>query len=319
MTNMVGFPELGIEPFSLNRVAFEFSLFGKEISIAWYGIILTCAILVACLYAWRKLTKAGLLNTDQFLDLALWAIPLSVVGARLYFVIAQFGDYFLNENRAWWEFLAIWQGGLAIYGAIIAGFFTVLIFCLVKKINPWSVFDCAAPSLMLGQAIGRWANFVNAEAYGIETSLPWRMSVNGSMVHPTFLYESLWNIIGFVALQFVMKKKKFSGQILSLYVSWYGLGRFWIEWLRSDSLPYGADFRISQIVAALCFFGGIVAYFLLRRLDEKAAFEAAMQEAVNDELEETHYTADSDEGAVVYEDTTENDTKENNTEDKGEE
>ncbi|HBE13077.1 MAG TPA: prolipoprotein diacylglyceryl transferase [Clostridiales bacterium] len=298
--NVIGFPGLGIEGWTISKVAFTLNLFGHEIIVAWYGVIITIAIVVSATYGWRKLTKANIMSTDDFLDMALWTVPIAVIGTRLYFVLAQFKEYFLNDQREWWEFLAIWQGGLAIYGGIIAGFFTVLIFCKIKKFNPWDVFDIVAPAVMLGQAIGRWANFMNAEAYGIKTTLPWRMSLNGySEVHPTFLYESLWNIVGFIALQFVLKKKKFSGQVLFLYVSWYGLGRFWIERLRADSLPYGANFRVSQIVAGLCFVGGIIAYFVGRKHDEKVKIEEALIEAVQDELEENQDVSEEETVAVM--------------------
>lgn len=314
-TNSIGFPGLGIDTFSMNKVAFSVTLFGKEITVAWYGVILTVAIVLACLYCWRKLTKAGLIDSDHFIDIALWTIPLSILGARLYFVIAQFEDYFLNPNREWWEFLAVWKGGIAIYGAIIAGFLTIFTYTRIKKIKTWDFFDIVAPAVALGQAIGRWANFVNAEAYGIATDLPWRMTVNGHAVHPTFLYESLWNIVGFVALHFILKKKKFAGQIMSLYITWYGLGRFWIEWLRSDSLPYGADFKISQIVAALCVVGGIALYILFARLSKKAAArpieDKTAEQAENTQTEEI-LTPASDDVAGDATDITEKTKEEDN-------
>ncbi|HAZ20017.1 MAG TPA: hypothetical protein DCY75_07615, partial [Clostridiales bacterium] len=127
--NVIGFPGLGIEGWTISKVAFTLNLFGHEIIVAWYGVIITIAIVVSATYGWRKLTKANIMSTDDFLDMALWTVPIAVIGTRLYFVLAQFKEYFLNDQREWWEFLAIWQGGLAIYGGIIAGFFTVLIFC----------------------------------------------------------------------------------------------------------------------------------------------------------------------------------------------
>jgi len=179
--------------------------------------------------------------------------------------------------------VAIWEGGLAIYGGIIAGGITLAVVSLIKKIKVGKAFDMVAPAVMLGQLIGRWGNFCNAEAYGRETTLPWRMGIRalGSnetiFVHPTFLYESLWNLLGFILINLYYKRKKFDGQIFFMYITWYGFGRMLIEGLRTDSL-YVGDFRISQVIGFLCFFFGsaiLVAMSIVCHLRKKDAALAA--------------------------------------------
>ena len=259
MTNIISFPGLGIGEFELSKTAF--SIFGKD--IAWYGIIITFAIICGFLYSLYRSKQEGVL-VDDMLDLAIFTILSAVIGARLYYVLSRLDIYdtFLKA-------IAIWEGGLAIYGGIIGG--AIAIFCVTKykKIKTAKVLDMVAPGVMIGQAIGRWGNFFNAEAHGVETTLPWKMGIFDSFdsktyyYHPTFLYECLWNILGFVIINSFYKKKKYDGQIAIMYLAWYGFGRMLIEGLRTDSL-YVGSFRISQLIGGVCFVAGVFVLIIMR-------------------------------------------------------
>ncbi len=271
----ISFPGLGIEPFHIDKVAF--SLFGRD--VAWYGILITLGMVLAVLYANYVGVKREKLNSDLIVDLAFFIIIFGVIGARLYYVIFEWdaylvtgGGFFANLMGTLTNIVSIWKGGLAIYGGILAGLLTAFIFAKVRKIPFIKLFDILAPTVMIGQIIGRWGNFINMEAHGGMTDLPWRMgllfSIDGTgpttgvwdsqmYVHPTFLYESLWNLLGFVILHNVYKKKKFDGQMFAMYCAWYGFGRMLIEGLRTDSLYLG-PVRISQMVGALSCLLGIV-------------------------------------------------------------
>ena len=266
--NTLSFPGLGIDPFQINRVAFR--LFGRP--IAWYGIIITVGIVLAVLYVmWRA--KQNDIKSDDILDLALVTVPCGILGARLYFVLTS-----LDHFDSFWEIFAIWEGGLAIYGGIIAGAIAVLVTTHIKKLSFFKLADMITPAVLIGQILGRWGNFFNVEAYGTETTLPWRMGIlrfgEWSYVHPTFLYESLWNVLGFVLINlfYGFKKEKthkqYDGQIFLMVFAWYGFGRMFIEGLRTDSL-YVGPFRISQVVGALCFLAGasLLIYHLVTKTD----------------------------------------------------
>ena len=242
MINTISFPKLGIS-MEINRVAF--SVFG--IDIMWYGVLIGIGIILAVLYG-SYAVKNTKLSQDDFLNMLLIALPCSIVGARAYYVIFNWSEYSGDVM----SILAIRNGGIAIYGGIIAAALVIIIYCKVKKINFGIPFDLLAVGLPMAQAIGRWGNFINAEAYGGETNLPWGMMVGNSpvMVHPTFLYESLWNVISVVLVLTAKRYKKFDGELFCVYMVWYGVGRFWIEGLRADSLYLG-NFRISQIVSAI--------------------------------------------------------------------
>ena len=279
-TNFLSFPGLGIEEFRMDKVAF--TIFGRD--IMWYGIIITLGILCACAYVHYRAKKNEHIHTDHVLDYAIYVVIFGIIGARLYYVLMKF-DTFKADNigDTLYNVVAIWEGGLAIYGGIIAGGITLAIVSLIKKIKVGKAFDMVAPAVMLGQLIGRWGNFCNAEAYGRETTLPWRMGIRalGSnetiFVHPTFLYESLWNLLGFILINLDYKRKKFDGQIFFMYITWYGFGRMLIEGLRTDSL-YVGDFRISQVIGFLCFFFGsaiLVAMSIVCHLRKKDAALAA--------------------------------------------
>ncbi|MBR5448052.1 MAG: prolipoprotein diacylglyceryl transferase [Clostridia bacterium] len=278
--NYISFPGLGIEPFQLNKVAF--SVFGRD--IAWYGIIICTGIVLAVLYSMFR-AKSEKIKTDDIIDLAFFLVLFGIIGARLYYVIFEYKNYFVTGEGFVGNLLgtlknavAVWEGGLAIYGAIIAGFLTILVYCKIKKIRLLKLVDVAAPAVMIGQIIGRWGNFVNVEAYGTETALPWRMGILtnlgdygfiGEYVHPTFLYESLWNLVGFVIANLIYRKKKFDGQIFFFYIGWYGFGRMLIEGLRTDSLMIGDVIRVSQLIGALTFVAGVVFTIIFARIAKK--------------------------------------------------
>lgn len=248
----IGFPGLGIEGFRINRTAF--TLFGRE--VAWYGIIIAFGMVLAVLYVMYRTKEYKGITVDDVIDFTLFIIISGVIGARLYYVITS--DY----SYSFKEIFAIWEGGLAIYGGIIAGGTAAVLVCLYKKIRPLCFLDMLAPAVMLGQIIGRWGNFCNGEAFGYETTLPWGMELTHitasgveryiGIMHPTFLYESLWNLIGFILINLLYRKRKFDGQIFLSYFAWYGFGRMFIEGLRTDSL-YVGPFRISQVVGFLTF------------------------------------------------------------------
>ncbi len=249
----ISFPGLGIGEFSVDSEAF--SVFG--ISIAWYALIITFGMIAAVAYVILTSKKIGI-TTEDVIDFALWTIPIGIIGARLYYVLTK-----LEEFDSFAEVINIRGGGLAIYGGIIAGALTVLTVCYFKKINFLAFADCVAPGVLLAQGIGRWGNFMNGEAFGYETDWFCRMGLNNALtshqlmyVHPTFLYESLWNILGFALVNLFAKHKKYDGQLFIMIFGWYGLGRMFIEGLRTDSLystVFGIEFRTSQVLAAIIF------------------------------------------------------------------
>ena len=251
----MSFPGLGIDTFSVDPVAFTVPIFGG-LEVRWYGLIITLGIILAFIYCSFRAKQEGIVF-DDLLDIALFTV---IVGARLYYVLTS-----LDQYHSLKEAIAIWNGGLAIYGAIITGAITIFIVCRVKKINVIKMLDAVAPAVMIGQILGRWGNFFNGEAYGAVVEegnifyflrmglLPNIKSYSTMFYfHPTFLYESVWNLVGFLLINALYKKKKFDGQIVLMYITWYGFGRMLIEGLRTDSLYVGV-FRISQIVGFLCF------------------------------------------------------------------
>lgn len=270
LEKFVSFPGLGIEPFKMDETAF--TVFGLD--VMWYGVIVTLGMVLGCIYAMSRARYEGVLDDDMF-DLIIACILVGVLGARLYYVVFSF-ERFVIFGNTWWEtalrtlenIFNIRNGGLAIYGGIIAGVLTAYVVARKKKIRFPVILDIAAPAVLIGQVIGRWGNFVNMEAFGSQCTLPWRMGLlyksSGTdeffyeiFVHPTFLYESLWNLIGFILIALFYKKKKYNGQVFLFYMSWYGLGRFFIEGLRTDSLTIGS-LRVSQILAGLAFIVGSV-------------------------------------------------------------
>ena len=241
MEHTIGFPNLGLE-FTLSRVAC--TVLGKD--IYWYGIIICAGFILAALYV-NSRTKDFGITSDNLTDCLIICVPLGIICARIYYVVFEWGYYAQHPG----EIVAIWKGGIAIYGGIIGTLIGLLVYSRVKKLSLASLCDLAAFGLLIGQCIGRWGNFVNGEAHGGPTTLPWGMTIDGqSMVHPTFLYESLWNLAGFVLLHFYSKKRRFKGEIALLYAAWYGAGRAWIEGLRTDSLYIGSV-RVSQLLAVV--------------------------------------------------------------------
>lgn len=240
----------------MNQVAF--TIFGLE--IRWYGILIALGVLIGTFLALRETRRLGL-NEELILDLLIWAVPLCLIGSRLYYVIFNWDLY--KDNPL--EIINIRNGGLAIHGTIIVGIIVAIVFCKVKKISFWTLADICSPSLILAQAIGRWGNYINQEAYGRPTNLPWGIMVNGVKVHPTFLYESIWDFLVFLFLiWFRKKKKKVDGEIFLLYLSLYSFARFFIEGLRVDSLMLG-QFRVAQLVSIVGFFVPAVIFYLRRR------------------------------------------------------
>ncbi len=244
MKHIIGFPGLFKDRFVIDRVAFDLGkLFGSDepMYIYWYGLIIVCAMIVAYVYFMIRGKKNEGIIEDHSMNLALFALPIGIIGARTFYVLTNL-DRFDSLKEA---VLGVRDGGLAIYGGIVFGLLTILTYCFIKKLNCFRVLDAAAPAVMIAQAIGRWGNFFNAEAYGSSEGVEnffLRMTIadfetpNGiKTVHPTFLYESTWNVLGFIIANILYRKKKFNGQIFCFYLFWYGLGRGFIELLRTDS------------------------------------------------------------------------------------
>lgn len=276
--NLVEFPGLWGLEFLVDRVAF--SVFG--LPIYWYGIIIATGFLLAVLLGMKNSQKVGILP-DNILDLVLFAAPAAIIGARIFYVIFSWGLF--KDNLL--DVFNTRKGGLAIYGGVLAAFIVAFIFARVKKIGEFKLLDFGVPYLVMAQGIGRWGNFVNQEAFGAATSLPWRMNsetVNAVLLgmqadldltkwgaHPTFLYESFLDFAIFVFLIWYGKRKKLEGEVFFLYMILYGAGRFFIEGLRTDSLMFG-NFRISQMLALL-FFLVFSAIFIYRRIKLKKVQE----------------------------------------------
>lgn len=257
MQHYVEFPNLGWKiPISPDLISIG------PVTIKWYGVIIAVGFLLAMIYALKR-AKEFDLNPDRMIDVVLVSALFAFVGARLYYVV-------FSEDRAQFfsdpiTILQVWNGGLAIYGGVIFAFLTALWMCRVRKVNTLAMFDIASLGFLIGQSIGRWGNFVNQEAFGGNTNLPWAMTgdiikqgvVGGGYdpdlpVHPTFLYESLWNLGVLMFMLWYRKRKKFEGEMLWVYFFGYGLGRVWIEGLRTDQLKIpGTGFAVSQLLSAV--------------------------------------------------------------------
>ena len=290
MTNIVTFPGLGLE-FELNRVAIE--IFGRP--IYWYGIIIASGLILAVFLCSKWGVRFGI-NEDQILDMMLFAVPAALIAIRAYYVIFNLDMYRLADGSLDWKaMLRYSDGGLAIYGAIISSAIVLLIFCRVRKLSFLAYADLGVHGLFIGQLIGRWGNFMNVEAFGGVTGLPWRMCgdkitdylvrhgyageevlaglLDGTLgVHPTFFYESFWNLVGLFIVYYIGKHRKFDGQCFLFYFFWYGLGRAWIEGLRTDSLYFfglelfGYPIRVSQLFAAVtCIVAGVAMVWMMSR------------------------------------------------------
>ena len=252
----ISFPGLGLE---FNP--YRFIGYG-DIQVYFYGLIIAFGMALAMVYAWKRCKQFGI-REDDLTDGFIWIVPFAIVCARLYYVAFKWEDYAANPITI----LHINKGGLAIYGGVIGAVIGVLVHCKVKKVKIAALLDLVALGFLIGQSIGRWGNFFNREAFGAETDVFWRMGLWDTSagkyiyVHPTFFYESLWNAIGFVMLHFASKHRKYDGQIALGYCAWYGLGRCIIEGLRADSLYWG-PFRVSQVLAAISCFAGVMILML---------------------------------------------------------
>ncbi len=241
----------------MNPVAFE--LFGIE--VRWYGILISAGVLIGTILAFREARRVDF-DEETLIDLLLYAIPFSVLGARLYYVAFSW-EYYKNNLK---EILNFRGGGMAIHGAIFTGTIVAILFARKRKVDFWTIGDITFPSLILGQAIGRWGNYINQEAYGTPTNLPWGIIIDGQKVHPTFLYESIWDFIVFIYLIWYRKNKsKVSGETLLCYFILYSAGRFFIEGLRTDSLMLG-PLRIAQVVSVISI---VLAIYILKKRRKK--------------------------------------------------
>ena len=247
--SVISFPSLGIEWDPARSISIG------PLNIYLYGLIIATGLLLAVLYGCRRCRQFGL-NEDTLTDGVLWVTPFAFLCARLYYCIFYWNEGGYAANPL--SILYVWEGGLAIYGGVIGAIVGIIVFCKVKKISIGAVLDIVALGFLIGQTMGRWGKFFNREAFGAETDSFLRMGLYNTYTgmteyhHPTFLYESLWNLVGFVALHFLSKKRQYDGQIALGYAAWYGLGRVFIEGLRTDSLYIGA-FRVSQLVAGASF------------------------------------------------------------------
>lgn len=242
------------------------------IEIRWYGIIIGIGIALALILVMREAERRGL-QKDLFADLMLWAIPIAIISARIYYVIFQWDYYSQNPG----DIIKIWEGGIAIHGALIGAVITTYVFAKKRGVSFWKLADIAAPSIILGQAIGRWGNFMNQEAHGGEVTRSFleglhlpefiinQMYINGAYYHPTFLYESLWNIVGFVILLLLRRVNLRRGELFLTYVIWYSIGRFFVEGLRTDSLMLTENLRIAQTISIVLVIAAVI-LLVVRRM-----------------------------------------------------
>lgn len=243
--SVISFPFLGLEvnPGRMLQIG--------PLQIHYYGLVIALGMMLAVLYATKRCHRAGL-SPDDVLDGVLWITPLAIVCARIYYCAFTWDSYRDDPISA----LYIWNGGIAIYGGVIGAIIGVAIFCRIKKCSLPALLDLVLLGFLIGQCIGRWGNFFNREAFGAATDSFFRMGLYNTATgateyyHPTFLYESVWNLVGFLLLNFCYPRRRYDGQIALGYAAWYGLGRSWIEGLRMDSLWWGS-FRVSQVLAAV--------------------------------------------------------------------
>ncbi len=268
MTYHVQFPGLNLD-FTVCPVAFTIGSY----KIYWYGIIIACGLLLAVAYAWKTAPRYNV-DGGKLINCVLVGIVTGIIGARLYFCLFQWDYYSKNPI----EILYINNGGLAIYGGIIGSMLGGLTVAKIQKMKLLPILDVAMVSFLIGQGIGRWGNFMNQEAFGTPTNLPWRMlseGTNNIAVHPCFLYESIWCLLGFVLLHFYGKyRQRYGGQIFYSYLVWYGFERTIVEGLRTDSLYlpfqlFGYDVRVSQLLSLTIFILGIILLFINRKREEK--------------------------------------------------
>jgi len=247
---------------ALNPIALRLG----PIQVHWYGVIIASAVVIAVALAVQEGQKRGI-RPDDIYDMILWALPFTLIAARAYYVIFQWSYYSQNPG----EIIRIWDGGIAIYGGLIGAGIVVVLFCRSRFIPTWLMLDIAAPTVIMGQGIGRWGNFMNQEAFGRVTSLSFlqglhlpdwiisQMYIQGAYRQPTFLYESVWDLLGFVLLMVTRHRTKLykQGDVFLAYVAWYAFGRFFTEGMRTDSLMLFNVIRVSQALSVVLFLGGI--------------------------------------------------------------
>ena len=229
------------------------------LTIRWYGILVALAFAVGSYLAYREVKRLKL-NSDELMNILIITIPSSIIGARLYYVAMNWDIY----GKKLSYILQIWQGGLAVHGGIIAALLAVYLYCRLRKQSFLTWLDVLAPSLVIGQAIGRWGNYFNQEAYGYETTLPWAMTIAGALRHPTFLYESLWNLLVFALLFIISRRRHHTGAVFAVYLIAYSVGRFFIEMLRTDSLMIG-PLRAAMVISVLSVLIGTAMLIYFRR------------------------------------------------------
>ncbi|MBC1335173.1 prolipoprotein diacylglyceryl transferase [Listeria booriae] len=243
------------------------------ISIRWYGVIIATAVVVALLIAMQEAKKRNV-DRELLVDLLIWAIPIAIISARIYYVLFEWSYYKDHLN----EIIKIWHGGIAIHGALLGSVLTAIIFARIKKVSFWQLADIVAPSLIIAQAIGRWGNFMNQEAHGGPTTRAFleslhlpdfivnQMYIAGVYYQPTFLYESLWNVLGFIVLLVLRRTRILRGELFLSYVIWYSIGRYFIEGMRTDSLMLTDTLRMAQMISIVLIViaGGLIAYFRVK-------------------------------------------------------
>ncbi|KOO46483.1 prolipoprotein diacylglyceryl transferase [Priestia koreensis] len=251
------------------------------LEIHWYGVIIAMGALLGLIIAIKEGKKRGI-NPDAIIDLIMFALPIAIITARIYYVSFEWGYYKQHPS----EIIAVWHGGIAIHGGIIGAVVTAIVFCRKKNLSFWKMADVLAPSLLLGQAIGRWGNFMNQEAHGDAVSRSFleslhlpnfiinQMYIDGTYYQPTFLYESLWSIVGVIILLSLRKANLKRGEMFLTYLAWYSIGRFMVEGMRTDSLMLTSHIRIAQLVSAVCLIGSIILMWYRRRNKELISYNA---------------------------------------------
>ncbi len=255
---------------AINPVAFQLG----GLSLKWYGLLMAAGVVVAAWLAIAEGQKRQIMS-DDFIDFMLWAVPIGFIGARAYYVIFEWGYYSQHPD----QIIAIWNGGIAIYGGLLAGLAVLLVFCYNRVLSPWLMLDIIVPGVQLAQVLVRWGNFINQEAYGAKTSLAFlqslhlpqfvinQMYINGAYRQPTFLYESFFNLIGLILILALRHKKHLfqQGEIFCSYLIWYGLVRFFVEGMRTDSLYIAGTIRVSQALSLVLIIFAIVTIIYRRK------------------------------------------------------
>ncbi len=296
--NTVSFPGLGIGAFKIRAEAFSIG----GLSVRWYALCICLGLLVAFFYCEKK-AKFFEIEDNDFLDLVLWGVPAGLIGARLGYVLMD-----LKSFRSFKDVISVWNGGLSIYGGLITAVIVLVIACRIKKVDIRNVLDLAVLGFLIGQMIGRLGNFFNIEVYGVQTNLPWRMGIGinsiSSFVHPLFLYEILWNLVGFVLILAFLDRRKFRGEVFLWYTAWYGCGRAFMEGLRDPEFQLMAgSVRINQLIAAVLAAAAIALWIYFRFFKTSVHFDAGETEKnmTLKELRELHKTEQFEKQNEAYE------------------